>query len=146
MTDDELSDEENVIRYVRPGCIDEKGEIHGHAFKLRASDINGLSANWPDAFEPPRENQLEEIRSRFRLERSVNGKFVELNIGRVKNISIKQQKCSLQFFLDPLPESDEHMCDPSHVLVKGIPYQEGDSVHPVCEIFVECIIKSYRAK
>ncbi len=103
MTNKELSEKENLIRYLRPSWIDDKGEVHSQAFKLRKSDVGGLSVNWPDAFEPPRESQLAEIRSRFRLERRNTGKFAEFNIGKVKNLAFVSENCSLQFSLIRFP-------------------------------------------
>ena len=66
MKGDLIPEDDNVVRYVRPGLVDDE-EVSGGAFVLRDAEPS-LSISWFDYFRDQTKNQrLSEVRRLFRL-------------------------------------------------------------------------------
>jgi hypothetical protein len=121
MKGDMLPDNDDIVRYVRPGLI-EDNEVAGGAFVLRGSEP-GLSINWLGYFQnQSKEKQLCKVRRLFRLQVRPNGRFAELNVGQTRKY-LAEQIQDLRFVEDPLPADsiNGYDADPSHALIEGLP-------------------------
>ena len=70
-----------------------------------------------------REHQLDQARSKCRLERRKNVRFAELNVGEIRNLHSDElsTKLNLQIVQDPLEKDDNFEADPSYALIIGPP-------------------------
>ena len=86
MNGKELSPEDHVVRYVKPSSMHE-GRVDSSEFQLnlRRTGDKGVSVNWLECYaDCPKEARLAEIRKVIRLELRRNGRFAELNVGRIR--------------------------------------------------------------
>ena len=124
MKEEHLQNSDNIVRYIKPRMI-KNNQVVGEAFCLRSSrsDEKGLSVNWLEFFGGNKEHQLDQARSKCRLERSKNGRFAELNVSETRNIHSEEllEKLNLQIIQDPLEKDDNFEADPSHALIIGLP-------------------------
>lgn len=139
MSDGELPDAARIVKYIRPRLVGD-GKIEAEAFKPRASDIDGLSVNWLDVFDPPKANQLTEVKNRARITMSSNGLLAELRVGDVRRRANEEKDSRLIFVHDPLDATSIQTSDPSHSLKQGIPNSDPDEVPPICDLIADCVL------
>lgn len=140
MSCNELLDEANIVKYIRPGLIEHNGDLEGRAFKPRDSDTHGLSVDWLGAFDLPKSNQLAEVRRRSRICMKPRGLIAEVNVGDIRTKTANVRSCTLEFVHDPQAANERYVCNPAHSLIKGIPKTEPDEVHPVCDLIADCVV------
>ena len=109
-----LNDWDHVVRLVKPSLV----ETLPSAAAFLDNRQRPASMNWLECFNPPRENQLREVRSRIRLTLRVNARFVELNVGDAKDTAA-EYGTTLAFVKKPLPAKDALPEDPSHCEAHG---------------------------
>lgn len=109
-----LNDSDHVVRLVKPSLV----ETLPSSAAFLDNRHRPASMNWLECFDPPRENQLHEVRSRIRLTLRVNARFVELNVGAAKDTA-EEFGTTLAFVKKPLPAKDEMPEDPSHCEAHG---------------------------
>ena len=116
---DYLSDQDNIVRYVKPTSF-HKGKVNGDVFRLRPKEI-GISVNWMEYFSGTKENQIKEINSLTRLKLNKNGKYAELNVGSVCKVELERLEC-LKVRKSPLMETKDFKEDGSHceILVQAL--------------------------
>lgn len=142
MRGDLLPDDDHVVRYVRPGLIDDE-EVTGGAFHRKEGEI-ALSINWLDYFrDQPKKQQVREVRRLFRVQVRPNGRFAELNVGQTKR-HLADELEALKFVEDPLAADPEngHDEDPSHALIEGLPdpNQRPEFAEMIGDMIVECVV------
>ena len=137
MTNNELSDDHHVVRYVKPSLVDNE-TVDGSAF-LRRTDEPTLSVNWLEAFvADDRETQVNEVRCLIRLKLSRNGRFAQLNVGKTKQYVAKNIK-EIGISHDPLCSTDKFSADPSHAQVTGLPEGDSDEAMLIGDLIAECV-------
>lgn len=142
ITGSQLSDENCVVRYVRPGLVRDDGSVDGGAFRLRANE-DGLSVNWLEYFEDQtRLDQLKRIRRLLRITPSRNGLFVELNVGKTKR-EIRSY-AELRFECRPLKAKGDCPEDPSHCEILGLP-KDSPQAALVADKIADIVTKMYPA-
>lgn len=125
---DVLPDEDNVVRYVRPGLVDD-GTVDGSAFVLRPGE-EALSVNWLECFEGTVSEQVDQVRAHVHLNLRPNGVLARLNVGDGKTAaSSGPEGTGIEFASDPQPANppDYPDPDPSHALVSGLPSGESSA-------------------
>lgn len=130
MKGSEIQETHRVVRYVSPrlvhptGHADPEAFVDAGAFELRKfrdkTDETGLSVNWLDKFSGTPESQLQEVVRRLRVTVRKNGRFAELVVGELKAL-LAAEDIEASVIRDPLEEDDEHVADPSHAQVLGLP-------------------------
>lgn len=129
MIGDELSDEDHVVRYVKPTSVRDDGTVDGSAFCLRAHrpDDVRLSVHWLECFrDSTKSDRLAAVRQLSRLRLSERGRFAELNVGTTKR-HVLVEDLTLRFVHMPLPAEENYEADPSHSEIDGLP--PGNSPH-----------------
>ena len=134
---DNLPDENQIVRYVRPSLIEDDGSAQGSAFTLRPSETN-LSVNRLEAFAPPKKNQLGEVCRLIRMSTSPNGRFAEMNVGNIRQ-RVSTELNSLRIVHAPLEEEDDRAEDPSHALILNLPPGESDHGMAIGDLMAECV-------
>ena len=87
MIDDEIPDQDHVLRYVKPSLLDGT-HVDGGAFVLREAEI-GLSVNWLEIFEDDdHADPVNEIRRLSRISLASTGKFAKLKRPPNKTVRI----------------------------------------------------------
>ena len=137
---------DHVVRYVKPSMIQEDGTVDGSDFRLRSGTPGetGLSVNWLEAFEPGKDNQLNEVRRLSRLGLRPNGRFAEMNVGTVMREASKEVG-SLHIIHDPLEATGGLDADPSHAEIVGLPPGDSDHAMLVGDLIAECVINMHPA-
>jgi hypothetical protein len=146
MKGDPIPDADHVVRYVKPTAIDD-GNIDGSAFCLRSDRLDeiGLSVNWLEWFSGKTLNeQLNEVRQLFRLKRSKNGFFVQLNVGQTRQ-AMAGELPELLFVEDPLPAQPPFKADPSHALVIGLPVGDSEFAELIGDMIADCVMGMHPA-
>lgn len=137
-----LSDENNVVRYVRPSLVRDDGSVDGSAFRLRSNE-DGLSVNWLEYFEDQsRADQLKNICRLLRITPNPNGFFVELNVGKTKQ-EIRSY-AELRFERRPLEAEGDSPEDPSHCEILGLPKDSSKAAY-VADKIANIVTKMYQA-
>jgi hypothetical protein len=146
MKGDDLPADDHVVRYVKPSTILEDGTPDGSEFCLRVSrpDDEGLSVNWMEAFEPPKTQQLSEVRRVFRLSVRPNGRFAELHVGTVLRV-VPEELATLRILHDPLEAGHGFAADPSHGEIVGLPSGESDEAALIGDLLAECVVGMHPA-
>ncbi len=146
MRDDDLPSGDHIVRYVKPSMIQEDGTADGQDFRLRPArpGETGLSVNWLEAFGPGRSHQLSEVRRLFRLNLRPNGRFAELNVGKVI-LKVRVELDTLRIVHDPLEADANHKADVSHAEVRGLPPGNTDQAALVGDLIAECITQMHPA-
>ena len=133
-----LPDEDNVVRYVRPGHVLDDETVDGSEFRLRPGEL-GFSVNWLECFRSlPKDEQLGQVRRLAHLSRSANWRLAELNVGEtIEHIS---SHAKLSFVNRPsLPNARYPFKDPTHTEIDGLP--PGDSLEAalIGDMIAQCI-------
>ena len=146
MRGDDLPAADHVVRYVKPSMILEDGTPDGSDFRLRAArpDETGLSVNWLEAFEPPKTQQLSEVRRLFRLSVRRNGRFAELDVGTTLR-TVSEKLTTLRMLHDPLEATAEFDADPSHAQIVGLPPGDSDEAALIGDLIAECVVGMHPA-
>ena len=141
MKGDDLPDDDQIVRYVKPSMIREDGHPDGSEFRLRPDrpDDVGLSVNWLGAFELEKNHQLAEVRRLCRLTLRPSGRFAEMNIGTVKK-KVTEELETLRIVHDPLEAEAEFEADPSHSEITGLPPSESDQALLIGDLIAECVL------
>lgn len=117
MDGDTLPDGDHVVRYCRPGTVDDSGLPMAHAFERRPRE-HAPSVNWLELLQAPdRSSAIREITKALRQKITVrpNGRLAVLNVDEVIRAV---GEFHLSFVHRPEPN------DPSHTEIYG--YPEGD--------------------
>ena len=138
----DLPEEDQIVRYVKPSALHEDGTADGSAFLLRPDHPNdtGLSVNWLEVFEFDRLFQLAEIRRLCRLQLSRAGRFVEMNVGKVKR-EIYKELDHARIIHKPLEPEGEYDADPSHAQITGLPPGDSTEAKIIGELIAQkCVV------
>ena len=144
MTGTPISDDDHVVRYVKPSLVDEE-MIDGSTFVLRKGEAT-LSVNWLEAFEGhDHEHQLSDVRRLFRLQLARTARFAKLNVGETKRHvleSVRETGVTAQIGMvaAPLAPTDEFEADPSHAAVTGLPASDSDEALFIGDLIAECVM------
>jgi hypothetical protein len=137
-----LPDEHHILRYVRPRFVD-NGIVDGGAFLARRDkDLDGLSVNWLEWFPGSLEDQVAGVRRAARLAYGSNGRLARLNVGQ--SVSYVRENhpegLTLSYVHDPLPAEDKYAADPSHTLIVGAPFQDGQDADLFTDLIAHCVL------
>ena len=137
----DLPDEANVVRYIKPTMVFEDGSVDGSEFCLRAHrpDDTGVSVNWLECFgNLSKAEQLDEVRRLSRLDMRKSGRLAELNVGTTKHY-IRNEPDDLRFIHTPLPAESDYEADPSHSEIVGLPPGNSPQAALIGDMIAECI-------
>ena len=138
---DDISDDNHVVRYVKPTSIRTDGKVDGSAFCLRAHrpDDTGVSVNWLECFgNLSKADQLDEVRRLSRLDMRKSGRLAELNVGTTKHY-IRNELDALRFIHKPLHAKGGYEADPSHSEIVGLPPGNSPQAALIGDMIAECI-------
>ena len=144
MIDDEIPDQDHVLRYVKPSLLDGT-HVDGGAFVLREAEI-GLSVNWLEIFEDDdHTDPVNEIRRLSRISLASTGKFAKLNVRQTKQyVSAAAGEAGISLDLSvleaPLAGTPDFEPDPSHAEIHGLPNYADDAAMLVGDLLAECIL------
>ncbi len=144
---DDLSDDNHVVRYVKPTSIRTDGKVDGSEFCLREHrpDDTGVSVNWLECFGGlSNAQQLDEVRRLSRLDMKKNGRLAELNVGVAKHY-VRNELKSLRFIHTPLPAEGDYEADPSHSEIVGLPPGSSSQAALIGDMIAECIEAIHQA-
>ncbi|MDE0508763.1 MAG: hypothetical protein OXI17_09035 [Gammaproteobacteria bacterium] len=146
MKGDDLPDHDHVVRYVKPSMVKEDGTVDGADFQLRPNrpDDSGLSVNWLEVFGSDHVHQLDEVRRLGRLQLKANGRFAEINVGKVRS-EVVQELETLRIVHDPLEAMGGHEADPSHAEITGLPPGDSDQALLIGDLIAECVSATHPA-
>lgn len=146
MKGDDLPADDHVVRYVKPSMVLEDGTPDGSDFCLRPDrpDETGLSVNWLEVFEPPKTQQLSEVRRLSRLRVRRNGRFAELDVGKTLR-AVSDELNAVRMLHDPLEPYGEFDADPSHAEIVGLPPGDSDEAALVGDLIAECVVDMHPA-
>ena len=137
MTGQDLPDADSVVRYVK-GTLVDNGRVDGSAFLLRGNE-EGLSVNWLEFFSGrTRAQQLDAIKPLVRLKLARSGRFAQLNVGQTLKC-ISERLDSARIVHRPLSADDEHLADPSHSQIEGLPPGNTEEAELVGDMIAECV-------
>jgi hypothetical protein len=143
----DLPDEANVVRYIKPTMVFEDGSVDGSEFCLRAHrpDDTGVSVNWLECFGGlSKAQQLDEVRRLSRLTRRKSGRLAELNVGATKHY-VRNELEGLRFIHAPLAAEGEYEADPSHSEIVGLPSGNSPQAALIGDMIAECIKAIHQA-
>lgn len=113
----EIDEDHHVSRYCKPSAIGDDGLPLASAFELRDGE-DYLSVNWLEFFKTSDLSQaIEFVRQAFRKKKfgvSSNGKFVSLQVGKVKEVIVRNSDLPAE--ITHLPDEEN---DPSHSGIFG---------------------------
>ena len=137
MTGADLSDSDNVVRYIRPRLVD-NGVVDGSAFTLREGE-SGLSVHWIESVSnDDTERQVAAVRELIRLTMSRNGVLAELNVGATK-LALHERLGYVRFTHKPLDAGEGYVADPSHSEIEGLPLYGSPDAALIGDMIAECI-------
>ncbi len=147
-----ISDEHHIVRYVRPGLIDE-GVIDGHAFvrrKLQGGQVEDCpSVSWVEAFAGSLQERITSVLEHTRMGMSANGCLCRLNVGRSRN-AVASSGLAPNFDVhgDPLPAAPPQypLDDPAHALLEGLPHPDAADAEAVGDILKQTEIDRFAAR
>ena len=132
---EELPEDSNIVRYIRPSSIREDGTVDGTAFRLRPNEPR-LSVNWMECFDEGSEaEQVSRIAQLIRMQIRPNGRFAKLGVNDTKN----RVPDDIRFLLCPLAAEDGHEADPSHSEIDGLPPDDSETSEWVGDLIAEGI-------
>ena len=135
---EELPEDSNVVRYVRPSLVREDGTVDGAAFRLRLGEQR-LSVNWMECFDGRSEaEQVREIARLIRVQTRPRGCFARLSVG-----GTKEQMPGIRFLHCPLEAEGAYEADPSHSEIDGIPPENSPESEWIGDLIAECIENTY---
>ena len=138
MTEDDLPDDDHVVRYVKPTSVQEDGGVDGSGFIMRQGD-NSLSVNWLEFFSGYNKvQQLNEVRRLSRLKMSKRGCLAELNVGKTKQYVLRELSV-LRFVHKPLTPEPEYEADPSHSEIARLPPREDPQAMLIGDMIAKCV-------
>ena len=120
----EIRENQRIVRYVKPRLVHDTGRADPEAFVLR--DLGdghfeaGLSVNWLGAFLGDTEAQLQGVTRHIRLTVRSSGRFAEFTVEELKAL-LADEDVDATVIHDPLEPDGEHIDDPSHAQVFGLP-------------------------
>ena len=147
MHGNDLPDEANVVRYIKPTMVFEDGSVDGSEFCLRAHrpDDTGVSVNWLEYFgDLSKAEQLDEVRRLSRLDMRKSGRLAELNVGTTKH-HVRNELDALRFIHSPLPAEGDYGTDPSHSEIVGLPPGNSPQAALIGDMIAECIKAIHQA-
>src|SRR5262245_3904164 len=93
---------DHLLRYIDKKYVDTNtNKIDGGGFLARAGE-EAPSANWLECFDPPLQNQIEQIRSLKRINYHKRGRLARINVGQTIGFIFETTKITLNFAHDPL--------------------------------------------
>src|SRR5262245_18469221 len=120
---DHVPGADHLLRYVDKKYVDQgTNQIDGSGFLARKGE-RSPSANWMECFDPPTQNQINEIRAVKRITYEKKGRLARINVRQTIQHVTENAKIlvPLAFVHDKLERTERHPPDPSHVLMHGIP-------------------------
>lgn len=147
--DDPVPDLHHILRYIKPTGF-QNGKVNGSEF-LKKPDHKGTSVNWIEYFAGNLENQIEEIRTRRRIEYRKNGGLVRLNVGTVKKFVGEETKkvlpneVLLSIVQDPLKATKDYPEDLSHALITNVPTFKDSQGEFIGDLIRQCVIDVHPA-
>ncbi len=137
MNGNDLPDDDHVVRYVKPRNV-EDGRVSIAEFRLRENE-KGVSVNWLEYYKNlSKEERLAEVRVASRLVLRKNGRFAELNVGRIRNFLAKELP-ALRVIHTPLDAEEEFQADPSHSEITGLPSDNSEQADLIAEMIAKCV-------
>ncbi len=116
MSNSEISEDHHISRYCKPSAVGDNGLPLAAAFELRDGE-DYLSVNWLEFFETSDLSQaIDFVRQAFKKKKyevRPNGKFVSLQVGKVKEVILRNGHLPVKII--HFDEED----DPSHGGVYG---------------------------
>ena len=143
----DLPDEANVVRYIKPTRVFEDGSVDGSEFCLRAHrpDDTGVSVNWLECFgDLSKAEQLDEVRRLSRLDMRKSGRLAELNVGATKHY-LRDELDVPRFIHTPLPAEGDYEADSSHSEIVGLPPGNSPQAALIGDMIAECIKAIHQA-
>ncbi len=148
MKGDDLPENDNIVRYVKPSMIQEDGTADGSDFRLRPGrlDEHGLSVNWLEVFGSKKHYQLNEVRRLCsqRLSLKATGKFAEMNVGAIIS-KVSEELNTIRIVHDPLDAKQDFEADSSHSQISNLPPGESEQAILVGDLIVECVVDLHPA-
>ena len=137
MNGNDLPENDHIVRYVKPRNV-EDGQVSIAEFRLRENE-KGVSVNWLEYYENlSKKEQLAEVRVASRLVLRKNGKFAELNVGRIKDF-LAEELLGLRVVHTPLDAEEEFPADPSHSEITGLPSSNSEQADLIAEMIAKCV-------
>ena len=137
MNGNDLPEDDHVVRYVKPRNV-EDGRVSIAEFRLRENE-KGVSVNWLEYYENlSKEERLVEVRLASRLVLRKNGRFAELNVGRIKNF-LAEELPGLRVIHTPLDAEEKFPADPSHSEITGLPSDNSEQADLIAEMIAKCV-------
>ena len=134
---EELPEDSNVLRYVRPSAVREDGTVDGAAFRLRPGELR-LSVNWMECFGAYSEaERVRRIARLIRMQIRPTGRFAKLGVG-----GTRRRVAGIRFLHCPLAAEGAHEADPSHSEIDGIPPRDSPESEWVGDLLAACIEKA----
>ena len=137
MNGNDLPENDHIVRYVKPRNV-EDGRVSIAEFRLRENE-KGVSVNWLEYYENlSKEEQLAEVRVASRLVLRKNGRFAELNVGRIKDF-LAEELPGLRVVHTSLDAEEEFSADPSHSEITGLPSGDSEQADLIAEMIAKCV-------
>ena len=137
MNGNDLPENDHIVHYVKPRNV-EDGQVSIAEFRLRENE-KGVSGNWLEYYENlSKEEQLAEVRVASRLVLRKNGRFAELNVGRIKDF-LAEELPGLRVVHTPLDAEEEFPADPSHSEITGLPSYSSERADLIAEMIAKCV-------
>lgn len=131
---EELPEDSNVVRYIRPSSVREDGTVDGAAFRLRPAERR-LSVNWMECFDEDSEiGQVRQIARLIRIQIRPRGCFAKLSVGGTVS-----RVADIRFLHCPLEEEGAYEADPSHSEIDGVPPGDSPEAEWIGDLIAECI-------
>lgn len=130
MKGEELSPEDHIVRYVKPSSMNEE-RVDGSEFQR--NDKREVSVNWLEYYvDYTKEEQLAKIRRVIPVTLRRNGRFAELNVGKVRQ-DLAEKLPTLRIIHDPEDEN------PSHSEIRGLPAPGSNQAEMIGDMIAKCI-------
>lgn len=135
---EELPEDSNVLRYVRPSAVREDGTVDGAAFRLRPHERR-LSVNWMECFgEYSEAERVRRIARLIRMQIRPTGRFAKLSVG-----GTRRRVAGIRFLHCPLAADGAYEADPSHSEIDGIPPGDSPESEWVGDLIAACIENAF---
>ncbi len=138
MNGNDLPENDHIVRYVKPSNL-EFGKVNIAEFRLREErpEDKSVSVNWLEYYENlSKEEQLAEVRKVSRLKLRKNGKFAELNVGKIRRL-LTEELPDLRIIHAPLDAEGKFLADPSHSEIIGFPSGNPEQADLLAQIIVQ---------
>jgi hypothetical protein len=142
---DHVPGADHLLRYVDKKYVDQgTNQIDGSGFLARKGE-GSPSANWVECFDPPTQNQINEIRAVKRITYEKKGRLARINVRQTIQHVTENAKIlvPLAFVHDELQRTERHPPDPSHVLMHGIPELNTSEAEFVRDLLRECVLELF---